>query len=97
MKISVIGAGNVGATAANVIALKGFASEVVLLDIKEGFAEGKEMLAADFAASTALGVNSSPTFMVDGRTMLLGLGELSKVPGYEKLPPPGQPSAGCSK
>ena len=43
MKISVIGAGNVGATAANVIALKGFASEVVLLDIKEGFAEGKAM------------------------------------------------------
>ncbi len=65
--------------------------------VEKGFAEGKEMLAADFAASTALGVNSSPTFMVDGRTMLLGLGELSKVPGYEKLPPPGQPSAGCSK
>ena len=43
MKISVIGAGNVGATAANMIALKGFAHEVVLLDIKPGFAEGKAM------------------------------------------------------
>ena len=43
MKISVIGAGNVGATAANMIALKGFAREVVLLDIKPGFAEGKAM------------------------------------------------------
>lgn len=43
MKISVIGAGNVGATAANMIALKGFASDVVLLDVKEGFAEGKAM------------------------------------------------------
>ncbi len=43
MKISVIGAGNVGATAANVLALKDFADEVVLLDIKEGVAEGKAM------------------------------------------------------
>ncbi len=43
MKISVIGAGNVGATAANVLALKNFADEVVLLDIKEGVAEGKAM------------------------------------------------------
>ncbi len=43
MKISVIGAGNVGATCANVLALKNFATEVVLLDVKEGFAEGKAM------------------------------------------------------
>ncbi|SEP41035.1 malate dehydrogenase [Propionispora vibrioides] len=41
MKISIIGAGNVGATAANVIALKNIASDVVLLDVKEGVAEGK--------------------------------------------------------
>lgn len=43
MKISVIGAGNVGASCAEYIAIKNFASEVVLLDIKEGFAEGKAM------------------------------------------------------
>ena len=43
MKISVIGAGNVGATCANVIALKELANEVVLLDIKEGIAEGKAL------------------------------------------------------
>lgn len=43
MKITVVGAGNVGATCANVIAQKGFAEEVVLLDIKEGIAEGKAM------------------------------------------------------
>lgn len=43
MKVTVVGAGNVGATVANVIALKGFASELVLLDIKEGVAEGKAM------------------------------------------------------
>ena len=43
MKITVIGAGAVGASCAEYIALKNFASEVVILDIKEGFAEGKAM------------------------------------------------------
>jgi len=43
MKISVIGAGNVGATTADAIACRSVASEVVLLDIKEGFAEGKAL------------------------------------------------------
>ena len=43
MKISVVGAGAVGASCAEYIAIKNFASEVVLLDIKEGYAEGKAM------------------------------------------------------
>lgn len=43
MKVTVVGAGNVGATCANVIAHKELANEVVLLDIKEGFAEGKAL------------------------------------------------------
>lgn len=43
MKITVIGAGNVGATCANVIAEKELANEVILIDIKEGFAEGKSL------------------------------------------------------
>ena len=43
MKVTVIGAGNVGASCADVISYRGIASEVVLLDIKEGFAEGKAM------------------------------------------------------
>ena len=43
MKISVVGAGAVGASCTEYIALKNFASEVVILDIKEGFAEGKAM------------------------------------------------------
>jgi malate dehydrogenase len=42
-KITVIGAGNVGATTANVIAQKDLAREVVLLDVKEGLAEGKAL------------------------------------------------------
>ncbi|WP_392436571.1 malate dehydrogenase [Cruoricaptor ignavus] len=43
MKVTVVGAGAVGASAAEYIALKNFCSEVVLLDIKEGIAEGKAM------------------------------------------------------
>ncbi|MBE9488732.1 MAG: malate dehydrogenase [Bacteroidetes bacterium] len=43
MKITVVGAGAVGASCAEYIAIKNFASEVVILDIKEGYAEGKAM------------------------------------------------------
>ncbi len=43
MKVTVVGAGAVGASCAEYIAIKNFASEVVLLDIKEGYAEGKAM------------------------------------------------------
>ena len=51
MKITVIGAGAVGATTADNIARRNFAEEVVLLDIKEGFAEGK---AQDMMQTSAL-------------------------------------------
>ena len=43
MKITVVGAGAVGASCAEYIAIKNFASEVVLVDIKENYAEGKAM------------------------------------------------------
>ena len=43
MKVTVVGAGAVGASCAEYIAIKDFASKVVLLDIKENFAEGKAM------------------------------------------------------
>lgn len=43
MKVTVVGAGAVGASCAEYIAMKDFAAEVCLLDIKEGFAEGKAM------------------------------------------------------
>ncbi|WP_410520389.1 lactate/malate family dehydrogenase, partial [Duncaniella muris] len=42
-KVTVVGAGNVGATCADVLVKQGIADEVVLLDIKEGVAEGKAM------------------------------------------------------
>ena len=41
MKVTVVGAGAVGASCAEYIAIKNFASEVVLVDIKKTFAEGK--------------------------------------------------------
>ena len=43
MKITIVGAGAVGASCAEYIAIKNFASEVILLDIKENFSEGKAM------------------------------------------------------
>jgi malate dehydrogenase len=59
MKITVVGAGNVGATCANVCAHKELAEEIVLLDIKEGVAEGK-----------ALDIwETSPINMYDSRTI----------------------------
>ncbi|MFV0236972.1 MAG: malate dehydrogenase, partial [Flavobacteriales bacterium] len=43
MKITVVGAGSVGASCAEYVAIKNFVTEVVLLDIKQGYAEGKAM------------------------------------------------------
>ena len=43
MKVTIIGAGNVGSTCADAMAYKRIASEVVLLDIRENFAEGKAL------------------------------------------------------
>ncbi len=43
MKITVVGAGNVGATCADVLAYREIANEIVLVDIKEGIAEGKAL------------------------------------------------------
>jgi malate dehydrogenase len=43
MKVTVVGAGNVGATCAQAVAEKGIVKEVVLVDIKDGLAEGKSL------------------------------------------------------
>ena len=59
MKVTIVGAGNVGATCADAIAYQGMASEVVLLDIKEGFAEGKSLDMMQTA--TTLGFNTKIT------------------------------------
>ena len=59
MKVTIVGAGNVGASCAEYIAIKSIASEVVLLDIKEGFAEGKALDLMQTA--TTLGFNTRIT------------------------------------
>ena len=59
MKVTIVGAGNVGATCADVIAYRGIASEVVVLDIKEGFAEGKAMDISQCAANTGFNTKVS--------------------------------------
>lgn len=57
MKVTIVGAGNVGASCAEYIAQKEIASKVVLLDIKDGFAEGKALDL--FQTATTLGFNTS--------------------------------------
>jgi malate dehydrogenase len=59
MKVTIVGAGNVGATCADVISYRGIASEVVLLDIKEGFAEGKALDIMQCATNTGFNTHVS--------------------------------------
>ncbi|MGB0829028.1 MAG: malate dehydrogenase [Flavobacteriaceae bacterium] len=59
MKVTIVGAGNVGASCAEYIAQKRIASKVVLLDIKEGIAEGKALDLSQTA--TTLGFNTTIT------------------------------------
>jgi malate dehydrogenase len=56
MKVTIVGAGNVGATCADAIAYRRIASEIVLLDIREGFAEGKAL--DIMQTQTTLGFNT---------------------------------------
>ena len=59
MKITIVGAGAVCASCAEYIAIKNFASEVVILDIKEGFAEGKAMDLMQMATNQLLQTTST--------------------------------------
>ncbi len=59
MKVTIVGAGNVGATCADTISYRGIASEVVLLDIKEGFAEGKALDIMQCATNTGFNTKVS--------------------------------------
>jgi malate dehydrogenase len=61
MKVTIVGAGNVGATCADVISYRQIASEVVLLDIKEGFAEGKALDIMQCATTTGFTTKVSGT------------------------------------
>ena len=61
MKVTVVGAGNVGATCADVLAYREIANEVVVVDIKEGVAEGKALDIWQKSPITADSANSDPT------------------------------------
>jgi malate dehydrogenase len=83
-KITVIGAGNVGATTANVIAQKDLAREVVLLDIKEGLAEGKAL--DIWQTSSILGFNTRVTGSTNDYLKTKGSGIVVITSGIPRKP-----------
>ncbi len=59
------------------------------------FDKGKALLEADAKIVSELGINSSPTFLWEGRTLVSGVAGLQKIKGFEKVPAQGQASGGC--
>ena len=84
MKISVIGAGNVGATCANVCAHKELANEIIMVDIKEGFAEGKALDL--FQTATTLGFNTSITGVTNDYSATAGSNVVVITSGIPRKP-----------
>ena len=83
-KITVIGAGNVGATCANVIAHKDLAREVVLVDIKEGVAEGKAL--DIWQTSSILNFNTRVTGVTNDYLKTKGSGVVVITSGLARKP-----------
>ncbi|MCF8303830.1 MAG: malate dehydrogenase [Bacteroidales bacterium] len=83
-KITVIGAGNVGATCANVIAQKDLAREVVLVDIKEGVAEGKAL--DIWQTSSILNFNTKVTGVTNDYLKTKGSGVVVITSGIPRKP-----------
>ena len=65
--------------------------------VSDGFEAGKTLLAEDFKYSSGLGMTTSPSFLWEGRLFMVGMGELAKVPGFEKVTAQGSTGAGCAK
>ena len=84
MKVTVVGAGNVGASWAEYIAIKRIASEVVLLDIKEGFAEGKALDLTQTA--TTLGFNTRITGVTNDYSATAGSDVVVITSGIPRKP-----------
>ncbi|MDE5752437.1 MAG: malate dehydrogenase, partial [Duncaniella sp.] len=87
-KVTVVGAGNVGATCANVLTTCSIADEVVLLDIKEGVSEGKAMdimqTAAILNTSTVLrGVTNDYSATADSNVVVITSG-IPRKPGMTR-------------
>jgi malate dehydrogenase len=88
MKISVIGAGNVGANCAIVIAEKELGNEVILLDIKKGLAEGKSLDINQMAPlalfdTRTIGVTDDYLATANSDVIVLAAG-LSRKPGMNR-------------
>ena len=84
MKVTIVGAGNVGASCAEYIAQKQIASKVVLLDIKEGFAEGKALDL--FQTATTLGFNTSITGVTNNYSATAGSNVVVITSGVPRKP-----------
>ena len=87
-KVTVVGAGNVGATAANILAINEVASEVVLMDIKEGLAEGKAMDIMQTAQlvgfdTTVIGVTNDYTKTANSDVVIITSG-IPRKPGMTR-------------
>lgn len=88
MKATVIGAGNVGATCANVLAHRDFLQEVVLLDIKEGTAEGKSLdmwqtAPVNYYSTKVKGVTNDYAATADSDVVVITSG-LPRKPGMSR-------------
>lgn len=83
-KVTVVGAGNVGATGANVMAFKEVADEIVLLDIKEGISEGKSLDMMQTA--TLLGFDSRITGVTNDYSATAGSDVVVITSGIPRKP-----------
>ena len=88
MKVTVVGAGNVGATCADVLAQREIANEIVLLDIKEGFAEGKaldiwETSPVNLYDSKTIGYTNNYEMTKDSEVVVITSG-LPRKPGMSR-------------
>ena len=88
MKVTVVGAGNVGATCADVLAQREIANEIVLLDIKEGFAEGKaldiwETSPVNLYDSKTIGSTNNYEMTKDSEVVVINSG-LPRKPGMSR-------------
>ncbi|MDI9309738.1 MAG: malate dehydrogenase [Limnohabitans sp.] len=84
MKVTIVGAGNVGATCADVMAYRGIASEIVLLDIREGFAEGKALDIMQCATNT--GFNTKVTGVTNDYSKTAGSNVVVITSGIPRKP-----------
>jgi malate dehydrogenase len=88
MKVTVVGAGNVGATCADVLAYKEIANEIVLVDIKEGMAQGKALdiwqkAPIDLYDSRTVGVTNDYTRTAGSEVVVITSG-LPRKPGMSR-------------